>query len=116
MPTGDFAGAPLEALVRAFVPLFVAVDVFGIVPIYIVLTRPLGIGDRRSVLQTSLLVAAGVSVAFALLGKAVFVLLGITVADFQIAGGLVLLGLAGLDLLSGEPRGLAEGADVGVVP
>jgi len=116
MPTGDVAVAPLEALFRAFVPLFVAVDVFGIVPIYMVLTRPLGAGDRRTVLRVSLLAAAAVSVAFALLGKAVFVILGITVSDFQIAGGLVLLGLAGLDLLGSEPRGLAEGGDAGVVP
>jgi multiple antibiotic resistance protein len=106
----------LDALVHAFIPLFVAVDVIGIVPIYLALTGPLDARDRRAVLRSSLVVAAGVSIGFALLGKAVFVYLGITVADFQIAGGLILLGLAALDLLTREPRGLAEGADVGVVP
>ncbi len=103
-------------LVHAFVPLFVAVDVVGIVPIYLALTAPLSAEERRAVLRSSLIVATIVSIGFALLGKAVFVFLGITVADFQIAGGLVLLGLAGLDLLTREPRGLAAGADVGVVP
>jgi multiple antibiotic resistance protein len=106
----------LDALVHAFIPLFVAVDVVGIVPIYLALTGSLDPSDRRAVLRASLIVAGGVSIGFALLGKAIFVFLGITVADFQIAGGLILLGLAGLDLLTREPRGLAEGTDVGVVP
>jgi len=56
------------------------------------------------------------SVGVALLGKAVLLFLGITVADFQIAGGLILIGLAGLDLLAREPRAPIEAADVGVVP
>ena len=103
-------------LVHAFVPLFIAVDVIGIVPIYLSLTATLGATERHAVLRSSLIVATMVSIGFALLGKAVFVFLGITVADFQIAGGLVLLGLAGVDLLTRAPRGLAEGADVGVVP
>lgn len=106
----------LDALVHAFIPLFVAVDVIGIVPIYLALTMDLGTGDRRAVLRASLIVAAAVSIGFALLGKMIFVFLGITVADFQIAGGLILLGLAGLDLLSRDTRGFAEGTDVGVVP
>jgi len=106
----------LQLFFHAFVPLFVAVDVVGIVPLYLVLTQRLAVAERRTVLRSSLLVAAAISSGFALLGKAIFLFLGITVTDFQIAGGLILVGLAGLDLLTSEPRGLAEGADVGVVP
>jgi multiple antibiotic resistance protein len=106
----------LDQLVHAFIPLFVAVDVVGIVPIYLSLTTGLGASDRRGVLRASLVVAGAVSVGFALLGKVIFVFLGITVSDFQIAGGLILLGVAGLDLLGREPRGFAAGTDVGVVP
>jgi multiple antibiotic resistance protein len=106
----------VDELVHAFIPLFVAVDVVGIVPIYLAMTSRHAPAERRAVLRSSLIVAAAVSIGFALLGKAIFVFLGITVSDFQIAGGLILLGLAGLDLLTREPRGLADGADVGVVP
>lgn len=106
----------LSDFVHAFVPLFVAIDVIGIVPIYLSLTVGLPAGERRTVLRSSLIVAVAVSVGFALLGRATFVVLGITVADFQIAGGLILLGLAALDLLAREPRAFAEGTDVGVVP
>lgn len=116
MVRGYGRSVTLDALVHAFIPLFVAVDVVGIVPIYLALTAPLDVTERRAVLRSSLVVATVVSIGFAIVGKAVFVFLGITVADFQIAGGLILLGLAGLDLLTHEPRGLAAGADVGVVP
>jgi multiple antibiotic resistance protein len=105
-----------SAFLHAFVPLFVAVDAIGVAPIYFRLTRTLAPGERDSVLRVSLLIAAAVSVSFALLGRAVFAFLGITVADFQIAGGLILIALAGLDLLGTEPRGLAEGHDAGIVP
>jgi multiple antibiotic resistance protein len=103
-------------LVHAFIPLLIAVDVVGIVPIYLTLTATLPAPERRAVLRSSLIVATVVSIGFALLGKAIFLYLGITVADFQVAGGLILLGLAGLDLLAHEPRAVAAGVDVGVVP
>jgi len=106
----------LSSFLHAFVPLFVAVDAIGVAPVYLALTRSLPRAQRRRVLDASLVVAAVVSISFALLGKALFVFLGVTVADFQIAGGLILMALAGLDLLGPEPRGLAEGTDVGVVP
>lgn len=106
----------LDNFLHAFVPLFVAVDVVGVAPIYVALTHQLAAAERKNILRLSLLGAAGVSIAFALLGKAVFVFLGITVDDFQVAGGLILFGIAALDLLTTEPRAVAYGADVGVVP
>lgn len=101
---------------HAFIPLFVAMDVVGVAPVYLGLTQRLTAVERRRVLHASLLAAAAVSIGFALLGKGVFVFLGITVADFQIAGGLILIGLAGFDLLAREPQSLPAEADVGVVP
>jgi multiple antibiotic resistance protein len=106
----------LDAFLHAFVPLFIAVDVVGVAPIYLGLTHAIDPDRRRRVLRASLAVAAVVSVGFALLGKAVFLFMGITVEDFQIAGGIILFAIAALDLLTTEPRGLAQGADVGVVP
>ena len=42
--------------------------------------------------------------------------LGITVADFQVAGGLILLGLAGRELLNVAPASREATDDFGVVP
>lgn len=105
-----------SAFLHAFVPLFIAVDVIAVAPVYLAMTQRIPPGESQAMLRASILVAAGVSIGFALLGKAIFVFLGITTSDFQVAGGLILLALAGLDLLTDAPRGLAEGTDVGVVP
>lgn len=57
-----------------------------------------------------------VSVGFIFLGKIIFGALGITVADFQVAGGLILLVLAVRELVGfgGQDRG--GGDEFGVVP
>jgi multiple antibiotic resistance protein len=110
------AGATPAAFLDTFLPLFVAVDVVGIAPIFFALTRGLGASERQRVLRSSVIVAAAVSLGFALVGRAVFRTLGITVADFQIAGGLILFALAALDLLAREPRPTLELGDVGAVP
>jgi len=56
------------------------------------------------------------SVGFIFLGKIVFTALGITVADFQVAGGLILLGLAGRELLNVAPASREATDDFGIVP
>jgi multiple antibiotic resistance protein len=63
-----------------------------------------------------ILTALGISIGFLLLGKLVFRALGITVADFQVAGGLILLAFAVRDLLDlgSERRPVAEA--FGIVP
>lgn len=83
-----------------FVPLFVAVDAVGTLPIFISL-----IGDAEQkrvnrVVRTSVLTALSVAVVFVFLGELALRLLGITIDDFMIAGGIVLLLLSVRDLLS----------------
>jgi small neutral amino acid transporter SnatA (MarC family) len=73
-----------------FVPLFVAVDALGTLPIFISLTAGLDRARVRKVLWQLLLTATAVALAFLGVGKGIFALLGITVADFMIAGGSLL--------------------------
>jgi len=56
-----------------------------------------------------------VSVGFIFLGRAIFAALGITVADFQVAGGLILLILAIRELV-GAAHDRGGGDEFGVVP
>lgn len=84
---------------EAFIALFVAVDAIGLIPVYMGLTHNLDKQHRRNILLQSLITASLVALIFILVGKAIFSVLGITVGDFQIAGGLVLLVLAIMDLL-----------------
>src|SRR5712675_2003695 len=64
---------------------------------------------------TAIFTALCISVGFMFLGKIIFTALGITVADFQVAGGLILLGLAGRELLNVAPASREGTNDCGVV-
>jgi multiple antibiotic resistance protein len=85
-----------------FVPLFVAVDAIGVMPMYLGLTEGLASSNRRRVLTQSVLTAAAVSLAFLAGGKALLNLLGVTVADFMVAGGILLFVISMTDLISTE--------------
>ena len=66
----------------AFIPIFVAVDPIGLLPIFIAFTTGLDPRVKRKVLLESILTALCLAVGFIFLGKAVFKLLGITMGDF----------------------------------
>jgi multiple antibiotic resistance protein len=103
-------------LATAFVPIFVAVDAIGVLPIFISLTQDLSQADRKKIILQSMLTAISLAIGFILLGKAVFKLLGISVSDFMIAGGVILLCLSVLDLLKPGKRRRAPVDDIGAVP
>lgn len=104
-------------LLFVFIPLFVAVDPFGVLPVYASLTGGLGVEARRRLLRESMVTALAVAVGFLLLGRVIFQALGITTADFQVAGGLLLLVFAVDDLLfARSDRKPAAEAGLGVVP
>jgi multiple antibiotic resistance protein len=87
-----------------FVPLFVAVDAFGILPVFMSLTEGLEKKEVRKILFESLVTATAVALVFLFIGEFVLRLLGITVADFMIAGGALLFGLSISDLLMLEKQ------------
>ena len=80
----------LDFLLEAFVTLFVTVDPLGLAPLFIGLTTGLAPADRRWVAYRATAIAAGVLVLFALIGAKLLSLLGISLAAFRIAGGLLL--------------------------
>ena len=100
----------------AFIPLFVAVDVVALVPIYLGIGMPLDEAARRRLVVEATLTAAAVGLGFLLIGDAVLYFLGVTVGDFQIAGGLLLLVLSIYELIHPELPLRQPGAHPGVVP
>jgi len=106
-------------LALTFVPLFFAMDPVGNLPIFLALTPESGSTHRRRTLNLAALTALGVGLGFIAIGKAIFSLLGIEVADFLIAGGIILLILSVRDLISGkivETEDSSASEMVGVVP
>lgn len=99
-----------------FVPIFVAIDPIGISPIYVSLTQGVTLEHQRKVLLQAILTAGLVGSLFILLGLKVFQFFGITVPDFMVAGGLILLVLGVTDLLFPEKTSQKPAESLGVVP
>jgi multiple antibiotic resistance protein len=83
----------------AIIPIFVAIDIIGIIPVYLTLTDGIPAQPKARVLQQSVLTAFLVSLTFLAVGKIIFSFLGITMSDFKIAGGIILFAIAINDLI-----------------
>ena len=100
-----------------FLPLFVAVDAVGVLPLFIGLTEGIETPDRRRIILQSVATAGAVAVAFLAVGRIVLGFLGVTVADFLIAGGVLLFALSLTDLLTAEKsRRRVNVENLGAVP
>ena len=83
-----------DYLLNALVTLFVTIDPIGLAPIFMVLTSGFGPVARREAAMRACLTAGGVLIAFAIVGEALIGVLGISIAAFKIAGGLLLFAIA----------------------
>src|ERR1700732_2613973 len=106
----------IENFLLAFIPVFVAIDPIGLVAIFMGLGTSASSERRKRQAFLGLLTGLLVSVGFIFLGKAVFAALGITVADFQVAGGLILLALAVRELVGYGRADRDADDEFGVVP
>ena len=102
--------------ILAFIPHFVAMDAAGAIPFYISLTSTLDQRAKRRVIVQSLMTAGALGIVFLFIGNRLLNFLGITLADFKIAGGIVLLVLAVLDLIQVELTKKDLTKTMGVVP
>lgn len=107
----------IELFLKAFIPLFVAIDPIGLAAVFLALGQGAPLEQRRRIAKQATWTGGGVALLFLFLGQSIFTAIGITTSDFQIAGGLILFILAARDLVHSaaeEPAKLAE--DFGVVP
>ncbi len=99
-----------------FIPLFVAFDALGILPIFVSLTSEMTQPERKKVVRQSILTGFLASIGFLAAGKSVFDLLGITVSDFKVAGGILLFIISVIDLIFPEKTRTFPKETLGVVP
>jgi multiple antibiotic resistance protein len=90
----------MQEFLLCFVPLFFAVDAIGVLPMFIGMTEDLKRVQVRKIILQSLVTALVVAVLFVLAGQLLFDFLGISIADFMIAGGLLLFIISIRDLFS----------------
>lgn len=109
----------LQEFGLTFVPLFVAMDAIGVLPILVPLTQDMKAKGRSRTVRLAVITALGLGLGFVAIGKGIFLFLGIEVSDFLVAGGLILFLLAAKDLITGKmiEAQTSVGADMlGVVP
>ena len=106
----------LKNILLSFIPIFVAVNAIGVLPIFASLTKGVAQKERTKIIIQSMFTASCLAIGFIFLGKAVFKFLGITVSDFMIAGGAILFCLAIIDIINPVKERRAPGNDLGAVP
>jgi multiple antibiotic resistance protein len=107
----------MENFWLCFVPLFVAVDALGILPVYMGLTQELRIAQKKKLIIQSFITASAVAVVFLAAGPWILRFVGITIPDFMVAGGVLLFAISLSDLLTGEKRQrMVDPETLGAVP
>ncbi len=115
----------LSAFLSAFLPLFVAINIPGILPLYIGMSDAIERRHRRTLLVRALTAALALAVVMLFAGEVIFRTLGITVHDLRVGGGIILLTIAITDLAFGDLKrrrtdgavgGEAAAPELSVVP
>src|SRR4028119_263120 len=123
---GGMIPPPMNPYIESFLPLFVAINVLGIIPVYLALTERMTAAQRRRLTLLAVATSSLLATLILFAGQLIFSLLGITVNDLRVGGGLILLVLSISNLIFGDYRrrdpsvASAEGGDdnasVGIVP
>lgn len=99
----DFASLfafDVSSFVASFILLFSVFDVIGTVPLFLSLTQDLQ-EHRARIVRDAVIIATVILLIFATIGPLIFRVLGITINDFKIAGGIILFIIA-VDNLRGK--------------
>lgn len=106
----------VKNILLSFIPIFVAVDAIGVLPIFVSLTEGAEQKEKSRIITQSVLTALCLAIGFIFLGKAIFRALGITMGDFMVAGGVILFCLAIIDIVSPVKKRRMPSQDLGAVP
>ncbi len=106
----------LNDFLVCLIPIMVALDAPGTLPLFVAMTEGVKKHERRTIVRQSIITAFLITIGFVFLGRAVFKALGILVEDFMIAGGVVLLIIAILDIVRAGEKKAVVSPTFGVVP
>lgn len=105
----------IDTFLLAFIPLFVAFDAIGLLPLYIKYTRSMDAQTQKKLLRDSLVTASVISLIFVVIGNHIMTYLGISMKDFLVAGGIIIFITAVKDLIAGHGKP-EDNELIGVVP
>ena len=115
----------VEHFLLAFPAVFLIVDPFGALPVFLAITQRDPAEKSRAMALKACLTAAALMATFAFFGGVLFRVFGLTLSAFRVAGGLLLM-LTALDMLrarppatrtsAGEEKEGEEKDDIAIVP
>jgi multiple antibiotic resistance protein len=106
----------MREFLLSFIPIFVAMDAIGILPMFIGFTEHLKKKEKQRIIIQSIITAFLIGIIFLFLGKWIFRILGVQVSDFKIAGGAVLLAISLRDILMYERQRKLPSETMGAMP
>ncbi len=106
----------LRNLLEATLSIFIIMDPIGGVPIFMGLTENKTGEERKRLFKLALWIAYILLLIFTFSGTLILGLFNITLTDFQIAGGFLLLAVSLKILTVGHYKNGSSREDVGVVP
>lgn len=106
----------MNTFLLSFIPIFVAMDALGILPFFMGFTEHVKPAEKKKIVTQSIVTAFLIGITFLFLGQWIFKILGVFVADFKIAGGIVLLAISLRDILMHEKGNKLSVETMGAVP
>jgi len=103
-------------LLQAVIALFVIIDPLGNLPIFMGLTEGMKKEKRKNTFIEALLVGFVLLIVFVIAGTGILGLFRITMDDFKIAGGILLLVISMIMLIKGHFVEVEGDGDIGAVP
>jgi multiple antibiotic resistance protein len=102
---------------KAALALFIIVDPFGNIPIFVGLTENVQDAQKKKVYNTATIVGVILLLVFAFTGTGILSLFGLSIYSFEVAGGILLLIIAIRILISGSTQENVESPEsIGAVP
>jgi len=90
-----------DLILNAFIALFVTIDPIGNAPLFLGMTSGMAARERRIVAIRGVVISFIILALFALTGTGILDAMGITIAAFRVAGGLLLFFIA-FEMLYGQ--------------
>ena len=93
----------MQEFIATFIFFFAVIDPIGTVPVFIAVTRPYQVEDKRKIAVKATLISALILIFFVVAGEVILTAIEIPLSAFQIAGGIVLF-LFALTMIFGEGK------------
>lgn len=104
----------IAPLLKAVAALFIILDPIGLIPVFLALTISYTPEERQDILNRATLVAFVLLLIFTFTGTGILRFFGISISDFKIAGGILLLVIA--LRITNEAHYGQPGGGTGIVP